>query len=124
MKVQNVNSYSNQSFSALNRDIARISEPLFNVIKSYPVIDSFSKKFDATMGVSLFLSKSPERTTQMALSFENVKPRNVFAKLFSFFKDPEVNNFVLKTKATNEHELLTELECMDKNTLVNLYRSK
>lgn len=124
MKIQSVNNYSGQSFGALNRDAARISEPLFNVIKSYPVVDSFSKKFDATMGVSFFLSKSPERTTQMALSFENVKPRSIFAKVFELFKDPKQNNFLLKTKATNTHELLTELECMDKKTLINLYSSK
>lgn len=122
MKIQNV--HSTPSFGTLYPVAETMSDELFQKVIKTPPVKNFSKNFDGNLGIDHFISSEDLYRTQKALYIENIKPKNIFARIARFFADKKYNAVMLKTKATNEDELVTELNSLDKNSLIKIYNKK
>ena len=122
MKIQNVQSNSHPSFGALKRNPLTMSEDMFNSIKKIPAIDTFSKKYDAVVSLEPFVSMHNQNRVQMALQFSNIKPKNIFARLYNkFVTPPKYSSIVFETKAVDDVGMYAELEKTSKNRLFEIY---
>ena len=122
MKIQSIQSSSNPSFGALKRNPLTMSEDMFNSIKKIPVIDTFSKKYNAVVSLKPFVSANDHDRVQMALQFSHIKPKNIFARLYNkFVNPPKYNKIILKTKAVDDVGMYAELEKTSKNRLFYFY---
>ena len=121
MKIQNVQSNSAPSFGALKRNPLTVSEDMFNSIKNIPVIDTFSKKYDAVVSLKPFISVHDQHSVKMSLQFSNIKPKNIFKRLYNKFNPPKYDKIVLKTMAVDEAGVCEELEKTSKNRLLDIY---
>ena len=121
MIVQNVTPNNAQSFGALKRDSLNVSEELFNSIKKMPAIDSFSKKYDSVVSMKPFVSKNDPKKVRLALCFSEIKPRNIFEKIYNKFHHAKINEVVLKTRAIDEIGVCEELEKVSEHRLIDIY---
>lgn len=122
MKIQRVQSSSTPSFGALKRNPLTMSEEMFNSIRTIPVIDNFSKKYDAVVSFKPFVSNHDSNKVQMALQFSHIKPKNIIERLYyKFVKPPKYSKIVLKTKAVDEAGMYEELGKTSKNRLFEIY---
>ena len=123
MRVQNNNNFT-PSFGALYPATDGISNELFQKVIKTPAVKKFAKNFDGNLGIDHFISSMDLQKTQKALYIENIEPKNIFAKIARFFADKKYNAVMLKTKAANEDELITELNSLDKNSLIKIYNKR
>ena len=123
MKTQNVTYANNQSFTALSQG-PRISKPLFDRVSKLPVVKSFAKDYDATLEVVPFMSTLDNARTQLAVRVSDIKPLKFLEKIQSFFETRKIEKEVLlKTRATNEEELVKELSHIRSNSIHRLYKN-
>lgn len=124
MQVQQIRNDNCQcNFGNLKRDVTSVSTELFEHLSEAPAVKNFASKFNATLSVDNFRSSKHTDKVQLALRFEDIKPKTFVQKLKTFFTNNKTESLKWKTHATNEEELAKSIDNLKSETFTNLYES-
>ena len=121
MKTQRINYATPMAFGALKRDSSTMTKALFNIVSEYPAVKEFGKKYDATLSVSAFYSSKNPSRQQLALTFDDIKPKGFVEKIKQAFSKKVVNAIRVKTHATNEEDFLAEIANQHTDSSFRIY---
>lgn len=124
MKTQsiNLNYPSSVAFGSFRRDSSTMSKKMFELVTNAPAVKHFGDKYDAQIGIGRFLSTKDILRQQIALVFEDVKPKSLIGRLKNFISAKAPVSMKLKTRATNEEDFISEISNLHSDTLFKIYK--
>ena len=123
MKVNTTNNNA-VSFGRLTRDKYTMTKEMFETVSNIPVVKNFAKEFKATVSFDPFYSSRPGNRSQLALTFNDIKPSTFLGKVKAFFNGNKLNSIMLKTHAVNEEEFFVSLSKKPADALIKIFNKK
>ncbi len=120
MKTQSIG--VSTSFGSLKRDPVSMSKSMFEALSQAPAVKKFGKNYDATLSVGSFFSSKEPNKKQLALRFEDIKPKSLTAKVKDFFSKKLHSEVRLKTHADNDKDFVAEVVNKKSNSVLNIYK--
>ena len=124
MKITPVNNSNSTSFGRLIPVTPDITSQQLKEISSLPLVKKFSQNYNANIDITPYSSKRNPKKVHLVLSFDEIKPVSIMAKIKNLFSKKTNHSIIVKTKADNYDDFISELSHKRSEKLLNLIHAE